>query len=68
VAENVIGNGPDAVLFQMSAPAKRETHEHLQREERKKKEKVKDLGMYNTKNIKNPNSIETAAVCIYIWL
>lgn len=36
VAENVIGNRPDAVLFQMSASAKKK-RKHLQTGERKKK-------------------------------
>lgn len=66
VAENVIGNRPDAVLFQMSAPVqkkkrkkkKEETpHEHLQTEKqenkRSEKERVRNSGTYyNTKKIK----------------
>jgi hypothetical protein len=62
VAENVIGNRPDAVLFQMSAP--------VQKKKRKKKKKKRPMNIckQKSKKIKDQRKRESETLAHTITL
>ena len=77
MAENVIGNRPDAVLFQMSASEKKNKHFQITKEEQKRRKIcIKDQrtsqrlsAAYKKKKSKEKNLIELELLrCIWHFL